>query len=547
MAFQFPWTNFHELNLDWFLSKFKQFTNNFLETTATAESVPYGTQPTVTVTGGELDDDTDIVDPFTFNFKIPAGQQGEQGEQGVPGVPGQDGFSPIATVTKSGSVATITITDVNGTTTTTISDGEVTQAQLDTKAPIIIDSASGSVASFTDGVSGMVMHNIVADIDPMQDNTYGNPYPAGGGVNLLDPSTLTSYGAGFGLTPSISGDVITLSGTYTGTTANPSFRTLTVPTHENWSFSAFEITTTGTINKLRWNSNSSTSIVIDMQNMTPNTQYNIQFKLVAYEVGTPAPGSYVPYKNICPITGWTGVNLYHESAYNPTANPVVALSWQTEAGTVYGGTINFTTGVLTVDTAIVTIPQFTGSVEGNGLRTDITLPDYNGVAYGDIKCNMFATAHSYAEATGSLKTSIGANYQGVLLLNAYVDGAYITSLNDINALIPVEGCVITYPIATPQTYQLTPQQLTILSGTNCVWSDTGNTTVTYPADTKLYIERLTQPAEDDMTANTTIANGKFFMIGNNLYRATTTIANGSQIIPGTNATALSLADALNLL
>ena len=121
MAFQFPWTNFHELNLDWFLSKFKQFTNNYLGTTATAESVPYGTQPTVTVTGGELDDDTDIVDPFTFNFKIPAGQQGEQG---VPGTPGQDGFSPIATVTKSGDVATITITDVNGTTTANIEDGD---------------------------------------------------------------------------------------------------------------------------------------------------------------------------------------------------------------------------------------------------------------------------------------------------------------------------------------------------------------------------------------------------------------------------------------
>lgn len=73
MAFQFPWTNFHELNLDWFLSKFKQFVNNFLETTATAESVPYGTLPSVTVTGGSLDDDTDIVDPFNFHFKIPAG------------------------------------------------------------------------------------------------------------------------------------------------------------------------------------------------------------------------------------------------------------------------------------------------------------------------------------------------------------------------------------------------------------------------------------------------------------------------------------------
>lgn len=123
MAFQFPWTNFHELNLDWFLSKFKQFANNYLGTTATAESVPFGTPPSVTVTGGDLDDDTDIVDPFTFNFKIPAGQPGVQGVPGAPGAPGQDGFSPIATVTKSGDVATITITDAQGTTSATISDG----------------------------------------------------------------------------------------------------------------------------------------------------------------------------------------------------------------------------------------------------------------------------------------------------------------------------------------------------------------------------------------------------------------------------------------
>ena len=38
------------------------------------------------------------------------------------GTDGQDGFSPIATVSKSGNTATITITDKNGTTTASISD-----------------------------------------------------------------------------------------------------------------------------------------------------------------------------------------------------------------------------------------------------------------------------------------------------------------------------------------------------------------------------------------------------------------------------------------
>ena len=53
----------------------------------------------------------------------PAGKDGVDGKDGINGTNGQDGFSPSASVTKSGSVATITITDKNSTTTATISDG----------------------------------------------------------------------------------------------------------------------------------------------------------------------------------------------------------------------------------------------------------------------------------------------------------------------------------------------------------------------------------------------------------------------------------------
>ena len=57
------------------------------------------------------------------------GEKGEPGEQGIPGekgdtgADGKDGFSPIAAVAKDGSVVTITITDVNGTTTVTLTEG----------------------------------------------------------------------------------------------------------------------------------------------------------------------------------------------------------------------------------------------------------------------------------------------------------------------------------------------------------------------------------------------------------------------------------------
>ena len=51
------------------------------------------------------------------------GPMGEKGEKGDAGVAGKDGFSPIANVVKNGSVITITITDKNGTTTVTLTEG----------------------------------------------------------------------------------------------------------------------------------------------------------------------------------------------------------------------------------------------------------------------------------------------------------------------------------------------------------------------------------------------------------------------------------------
>lgn len=51
------------------------------------------------------------------------GEKGDKGDTGATGAAGADGFSPTASVSKSGGTATITITDKNGTTTATVSDG----------------------------------------------------------------------------------------------------------------------------------------------------------------------------------------------------------------------------------------------------------------------------------------------------------------------------------------------------------------------------------------------------------------------------------------
>jgi len=78
---------------------------------------------------------------------------------------GQDGFSPTANVSKSGDTATITITDKNGTTTTTIRDGQdgqdgvsptVTAEKIGGTTTLTITNASGTpqTVQILDGLDG---------------------------------------------------------------------------------------------------------------------------------------------------------------------------------------------------------------------------------------------------------------------------------------------------------------------------------------------------------------------------------------------------------
>lgn len=70
----FPYTNFHEMNLDWILKELKDLTDEWAEfegqyegITASAESIPYSQGASVIVSGGDGQ-------PFNFDFKIPTGK-----------------------------------------------------------------------------------------------------------------------------------------------------------------------------------------------------------------------------------------------------------------------------------------------------------------------------------------------------------------------------------------------------------------------------------------------------------------------------------------
>ena len=269
---------------------------------------------------------------------------------------------------------------------------------------------------------------------------------------------------------------------------------------------------------------------------TPRNCYYMRFRTYAAYGAT--------YKDDISINYPSTDHDYHSGSGDTSVN----ISWQTEAGTVYGGTLDVTTGVLTVNKAVIT---FNGSETeswsmSSGSRFYLTngISDYNIDATGfisnlypyggkkDSASVMYAddTFYTHANASGS---------------DIFVRDTAYNSADAFKAALATTNLVVVGPLATPVTYQLTPTEVKTLLGQNNIWANTGDSTVEYCADTKLYIQKLTQPTEDDMIANSNIANGIYFMVGNNLYVSTAVIAQGDAIIPGTNCTLMNLAAALN--
>lgn len=163
------------------------------------------------------------------------------------------------------------------------------------------------------------------------------------------------------------------------------------------------------------------------------------------------------------------------TAYEPYSGTTLTVDWSSEAGTVYGGTLDVTTGVLTVD------------------RVEVTVGNSGWTYYSQYIYRTFsdkATPPSIGSAQYPLLCS-ALPYDGVKYANQFADVCVAQSLNqniyikDISCTSEAEyyakysNAVIVYYLATPITYQLTPQQITALQGENNLWADSGDVAVNF--------------------------------------------------------------------
>lgn len=134
---------------------------------------------------------------------------------------------------------------------------------------------------------------------------------------------------------------------------------------------------------------------------------------------TPANAYYMRFS---PADTYSDISINYPSSdhdYHAYSGNTYAVDWTTEAGTVYGGTDEVVGGALTDEWA--------------------EIPSYNGETITE---------------------------PWLSSMDAYTPGG-----------TPTTGAQVVYKLATPLTYQLAPQEIEALVGTNNVWSDGGNVTV----------------------------------------------------------------------
>ena len=228
-----------------------------------------------------------------------------------------------------------------------------------------------------------------------------------------------------------------------------------------------------------------------------------------------------------------------------TFAPYIGTSYPYTLGRdVYGGTVDLATGVLTVTHGIVTdysALSSNGTSSTGAYRYKLAVAGVAGFTIGEAMCNMLKFEAGFNDDAGEF-------YNATDVFNIFLADSTVAS-----AITTLTGCQIVYPLATPQTIQLTPQEVKTLLGYNNI-SSSGTVEVIYHADTKLYVDKLTNvdnniiaPTEADFVATRNYTVNDLVIVNDTLYKCTANIASGSAITPNSNVTATTLATLIKAL
>lgn len=379
---------------------------------------------------------------------------------------------------------------------------DIIKELLEEKADAIVQTINNvTVATFEDGADEALIRKLLVSIDPIQDlHGYDSPWPAGGGKNLLENTASTTTTNGLTFTVYDDGTV-SVSGTATADTwfgvgtwiANGEQIVLNGCPNGGSSttyrqFASFIGPDVG--NGASGTPQGGQNCIVSIQIYNGYTVDNLLFKPMIRLASNENP-RYVPYSNICPISGRTGLTVYRTGSdtSNPTEFPV---TWETEARTVYGGTLDVVSGKLNIDRVSKT---FVGATDEEWLQGGANpyfycaLENLYAGINSEVICDTFPN-------NGRINGT--NNVQGVYTFNSSVYDHFnfylrwsalgINTVTQFRQWLSTNNVTICYKLSEPIEYQIEKVDITTLLGSNNIWADSGDILeLEYVADTKLYI------------------------------------------------------------
>ena len=167
--------------------------------------------------------------------------------------------------------------------------------------------------------------------------------------------------------------------------------------------------------------------------------------------------------------------------FEPYQGQIYSISIPSEAGTVYGGELTVNedgTGQLVVDMASADLGTLAWEYSGNeGFFISRNLQTLAATWWGigqlpNVLSSMYVGAR-WNEIASSVKNFAASAYSN----QARVSNSNFTSASDFKTAM--SGVQLVYELATPITYTLTASQVQTILGTNNVWSDAGQLSLTY--------------------------------------------------------------------
>ena len=333
-----------------------------------------------------------------------------------------------------------------------------------------------AVASFTDGAKNIPVKSLSVAITPVQSGT-GDPSPD----NIRPISGHTEVNV-------VRTGKNLLSGIYAGqissTTGQESTGTLPIcapiKVKPSTAYTLSPTATNGAVRFFEYDANGNFIKTATASGTAITGGYKVTYT-------TSATTAYLRFQSTATIIPFDGSYQLEEGS-TATTYETFGQTYTISLGqTVYGGTLNVKTGVLTIDRAMEDLGTLTWYMSSNSSYGQFFYSAISGKATGttNVLSDRYET-NARANWTADTDYAIAGNSSSSQI---YIKDSRYSSASTFKTAM--NGIYVCYELATPITVQLTPTEVTTLLGTNNIWADTGDITeVTIRCDTALYIAKL---------------------------------------------------------